>query len=447
MSHIHSLRARMTIAVTVAFAILMLGISLGLLALTQHFASRQADRSLALVAGIVQHQGEQRERLQKEDTHRREHPPLTPAEYLDVRHNLLTANHLVGVVLDRHGRVLAQSESPAPQYANAPGWRTRTVLHGTQTLLLGYNWSEFRERLRTQAMMLLILSGCVVLLTAGGAWILVGRTLSPIGHLSHQARETTAASLRLQLTAPSQDQEMVELVSTLNGLLARQAETAAAKGRFYAAASHELRTPLQALSGHLEVALSRERTTEEYRATLQEAHTQTRRLITLVRDLLLLNQLETAATPPARELVCPAELCERILRQLHSLAEERRLQVITTLVDSEILAPPMHAEMLLRNVLENAVKYASLGGEVRVTLDDTPERLRVTVSNSYPEIADWRPERWYEAFSREDPSRNADTGGNGLGLAIAQAIVTANHWQIHLSQHEGITVEIIFPRT
>jgi signal transduction histidine kinase len=91
------------------------------------------------------------------------------------------------------------------------------------------------------------------------------------------------------MSSPSADQEMVELVSTLNGFLHRLSESVAVQGRFYAAASHELRTPLQALSGHLGLGLSSPRSSEEYRAILQEAHRQARRLKILVQDLLLLS--------------------------------------------------------------------------------------------------------------------------------------------------------------
>ena len=91
---------------------------------------------------------------------------------------------------------------------------------------------------------------------------MVGRTLSPIDRLSRQAAAASVESLDVRLAAPSRDAEVVRLVATLNGLLQRLSDAAESRGRFYAAASHELRNPLQALLGHVEVTLDKERDRE-----------------------------------------------------------------------------------------------------------------------------------------------------------------------------------------
>src|SRR5207302_7423918 len=146
------------------------------------------------------------------------------------------------------------------------------------TLVIFQSWREIAQGRAVQKLELLLLSLFAVLGVAGGAWLLVGQTLSPIHRLAVQASAASVEKMQVRLKAPSRDAEVVDLVDTLNGLLSRLAETAAVKGRFYAAASHELRTPLQALSGHLEVALSRGRTAEEYETFLQEASKQAGRL-------------------------------------------------------------------------------------------------------------------------------------------------------------------------
>lgn len=280
----------------------------------------------------------------------------------------------------------------------------------------------------------LLLSLCTVLVVACGAWVLVGRTLSPIRRLAVQASAASVENLQVRLQAPSRDAELVELVDTLNGLLSRLAETAAMKGRFYAAASHELRTPLQALSGHLEVALSRCRTAEEYETFLHEAHRQTARLTSLVMDLLLLHQLDTAAARP-QEPVDLAEVCDGALGQLAPLIDARGLRLSVDLAPGvEIPAIPNHAEILVRNLVENAVKYASAGGEVSLSLTAGSEPTRLEVFNECPPIPEWKPQKLFEPFYRSDTARSARTGGNGLGLAICQAIAVVNGWTITLQQ-------------
>ena len=321
-----------------------------------------------------------------------------------------------------------------------------TIRFGPSTIVLGLPWEETRTALDREAAVLLSLSLFASVVAAAGAWLLVGRTLSPIRLLSRQARSASTDHLQFQLRAPSQDAEIIELVATLNALLARLSEAAAAKGRFYTAASHELRTPLQALSGHLELGLDNTKTIGEYRAVIEEAHQQSRRLTSLVRALLLLNQLESAPSPPLKEPANLTEICERTLSCFSPLIEQRGLRVHTQLLpDAVIQAPPTHAEMLIRNLVENAVKYASPGSVVRVELAISSMSLKLVIYNACVVRPGLNPEQLFEPFTRPDASRNSHTGGNGLGLAICRAITVANGWQLSwCEQATGIVVVVTF---
>ena len=249
----------------------------------------------------------------------------------------------------------------------------------------------------------------------------------------------------IQLAPPSQDAEVQELVQTLNDLLARQNETIAARGRFYAAASHELRTPLQALSGHLELALQKSRTREEYHDTVQEANAQTRRLTSLVRDLLRLHQLEGNPRPP-QEPVDLTEVCARTLRTLKNQAQARNLNVEVELAKEVIVAAAStHADILIRNLLENAVRYAIGSGTVRLRLFTVGSAAHLEIANTCETSALGSPEKWFEAFYRPDASRNLQLGGNGLGLAICKAVSAANGWQLSLNCEAGwVTAQVAF---
>jgi len=309
----------------------------------------------------------------------------------------------------------------------------------------GKNVGDFRLALlqlkrpvtRTLPTVMFGLSVIVIGGVGAGAWFMVGRVLSPIRSLAKQTSQASAENLSVRLESPSKDVEMRDLVDTLNGLLDRVYETAEIKGRFYAAASHELRTPLQALSGHLELANSRKRTAEEYEEVVRESYKQTRRLIALVQGLLFLHQIDTRTNSP-QEPVNLSESCENALEMMYSLLKTRNLRLKESFASGiQIDAVPSHAEVLARNLIENAVKYATEGGEICVELKVENNEILLEVTNDFPDNVKIATENVFEPFYRDDTSRNSKTGGNGLGLAICRAVSTANGWTVSLKQGDG----------
>lgn len=368
----------------------------------------------------------------------------------DEREDLQPSNLAFFVVAgDGHLRWTSMKKPPKQAPGDGREWRTARLPVNRDTLVIALPWADTESSLTSLTRSLSLLGLFVVALATVGAWVLVGRTLSPIGRLSRQAKAATADNLQVRLDAPSRDAEIVGLVETLNGLLSRLSETAAAKGRFCSAASHELRTPLQALSGHLELALARDRTQEEYRAAVEEAHRQTQRLTKLTKNLLMLYQLDSADAVQPDEPGDLAAICRDCINQFDPLARERRLRMSASLPESApFSAPVTHAEALVRNLIENAVRYATDGSEVRVDLTVLSNGVELTVFNECAFPADWEAEKLLEPFSRPDASRTASTGGTGLGLTICRSIADANGWLLQLTTvPEAIQARLVIPQS
>lgn len=433
-----SIRARTTAVFAIAVAlIIMLGIG-GLV----HYARRVAERNASAVVNAG------RAKIVQELKDDGDNDAKNLAHLIDDEIGDLRPDNLSLFLTDKAGRVLypVSHSQPTVNLGDVHRWRTSRIRVGDQFLVVALPWSETEESLASLARTLSIFGGFVVVIATIGAWAVVGRTLSPIGRLSHQADSASVDGLRVSLKPPSQDAEIVGLVGTLNGLLDRLAEAATAKGRFYSAASHELRTPLQALSGHLELALQKDRTPEEYKATIEEALRQTARLVKLTRSLMFLYQLDSGARPEAESVDLTA-VCTSVLHELRPIARDRGLRVTESPLEKvTVTAPVAHLEVLIRNLLENALRYAENDGEVRVHVGKKPGVAAISVFNSCKLPADWMASKLFEPFFRMDASRNSETGGTGLGLTICRAIAEVNGWALTLGREgDGVMATLTIP--
>lgn len=429
-----SIRARLTVAFSLSLAILIIIAICGLIWYSKSSAERNIEKLLMATAKRAAFESSE---LQD------------PAELLKEEREDLTGSDLAINILDKHGRLIGKPQKNMPISTNRDDdWRIyREKLKSGETVIVGMLWVKTRTTLKHHTILLIWLGSFVIVIASIGAWLLIGRTLTPISALTRQAKASSTDNLFINLKSPSQDREMLELVGILNDLLRRITETTAAKGRFYSAASHELRTPLQALSGHLELALSRDRSKEEYKAAVDEAYAQTRRLISLVRALLFLYQLDSSPALPSRESVDLTDVCKRSLCDSQPIIEERGLRVNTRMpVEMPILAPSKHIDILIRNLIENAAKYTSEHGLIDITIEAKTKVVCFRITNDCVLPRDWKPEEFFEPFSRPDVSRNARTGGTGLGLTICKSIADINNWKLDLeSEAQKVRAVLIIP--
>jgi signal transduction histidine kinase len=425
----------MTMAFTVPFVVLILLGCGGVIAWSRYTARREARDLVDSALRIVQREmgnNEASGHLQEAFDEVLDDPRLASVSLL---------------VLDASGRRIAVNRRPTPPWPPRPhdGWLTTRGPIGAWSVVAGIDGRPSEAALRAQSLLLLALAVVVTAAAALLAWLLVGRTLRPIGALSTQAQAATANALSAHLVAPSPDAELRHLVDTLNGMLDRLRADTRARSQFYAAASHELRTPLSVLTGSIEVALSRPRDREEYRETLVELQRQTHRLISLTESLLLLNRLEMGTEREHAEPVDVADICERTLAEFRTPVQERSLRLETDIRDAEVYAAPTTVAVLVRNLVENAVRYSPPHGRVIVTLNATANGPRLDVYNDGALPADLDPERLFEPFYRADASRSAATGGNGLGLTICKALADQNGWLLSLRREGlGVRADVLF---
>jgi len=357
-------------------------------------------------------------------------------------------------LLDRFGRSL---ELPAEQ-SSATGFSTvETLFEGNEEhwrvsldpvirhdgvtvgyLAVGQSIDAIEQALHNLYLTLL----WAVPITLGIAGIagygLASVAMRPVDRMTQFARSVGASDLNRRLAYDGPDDELGRLARTLDDMLARLEASFARERRFVADAAHELRTPLTALKGRLDVVRQRERDADAYRTAIDNIEPEVERLIRLVRDLLLLARLETDTAPWEETPVDVSQLCERIVEQMQPLAAERGLSIKLEVEPGLLVSGSFdHLLRALLNLLDNAIKYAEPASPIVVRTHGTNGHVCLQVTNDGRRLDAALVSRVGERFLRIEDDRSRDTGGIGLGLAIAAEIARRHRGSLSLAGKAG----------
>lgn len=298
-----------------------------------------------------------------------------------------------------------------------------------------------------------VILGAIWLLMVGGtfagSWWLADRTMAPVRRIIDQAEGVEAATLGERIRARADTREYRRLVDVLNSMLGRLDNAFEAQRRFTADASHELRSPLTALRTELELALRSDRDPAEYRRVVASALEETERLGDLLDDLLTLARSDAGAIEPRPREISLVDPVRRAVERVTQQADEKQIDV-TLEADAQVpgVWDPELLERLAWNLVENAVKYTTPGGHVRVRVDGSDDGAGVLeVSDTGPGIRDEDIENIFDRFYRADRSRS-DAGGTGLGLSIVRAIAVAHGGEVAVENREegGARFVVRLPR-
>lgn len=286
----------------------------------------------------------------------------------------------------------------------------------------------------------------MLLIASGGGLFLVGRSLAPVDRITRAARAIEATGLHERLPEPSTHDEIGRLARTLNALIARLEAAFERQRQFTADASHELRTPLTIMQGELDVTLLRERTVAEYRETLADVREEVVQLQILVADLLLLARAD--GSPPLPDTVVDLAMVTTLVHvQLEPLAAAWKQTLSLSTTPAMLCGTASDLERLVRNLIENAIRYTPEYGTIAVTVGRDDADAVLTVADTGPGINPTALPHLFDRFYRADAGRNRAAGGTGLGLAIAQAIAHRHGGRITVSSRlgDGTTFTVTFP--
>jgi heavy metal sensor kinase len=295
----------------------------------------------------------------------------------------------------------------------------------------------------------LILSLPLAVAAAGvGGYSLARRALAPVDRLAERARSITADRLSERLPVHNPDDELGRLASVFNDMLGRLESSFEQMRRFTADVSHELRTPLTAIRSVGEVALRDRHDEAAYRATIGSMLEDVDRLALLVDRLLTLSRAETGLVKLSVDTVDLRGLAEDVVAHLGVLAEEKRQSLtIEAVGPGRCAGDRVVLRQALINLVDNAIKYTPAGGDIRVRIGDSPGGATVDVIDTGPGVAADAATRIFNRFDRGNRSRSEESGGAGLGLAIAKWAIEVSGGRLSLETPAGggSTFRIVLP--
>lgn len=269
-----------------------------------------------------------------------------------------------------------------------------------------------------------------VIAAIGSRWM-CRRALTPLTKMSAAVKEFRADGFG-RLPVPSVSDELSDLATAFNDLLARQQEAFERQRRFTGEASHQLRTPITAMLGQMEVALRRDRDPDEYRRVLTSAVAQAGRLRQIVEALLFLARADADAQLPGLEVVdLVGWLPNHVADAWSGHPRYGDLQLERPETDPGfVLAQPTLLGQAIDNLIDNALKYSLPGSAVRIQLVRERDSVGIVVEDSGLGMSQPDISQVFDPFYRSVESRQIGISGAGLGLAIARRIVAALGGQI-----------------
>jgi signal transduction histidine kinase len=283
-----------------------------------------------------------------------------------------------------------------------------------------------------------------ILVGFGIAWVLTRYVLRPLAALSQAARHIAKGNLDFQLPS-SRVREVAEVATAFHAMgddlrlsLTRQAELEQERRFFVSAIAHDLRTPLFALRGYLEGLEKGLATTPEkvahYIAVCQEKADM---LEHLIADLFAYSRLEYLEQSPHKEPLDFSKLVSKAIDDVRLQAETKNVSLSVDGAPGEVQGDGLLLARALNNLLDNALRHTPSGGSIRITWIKTDGKLRFTVADTGPGIDSHDLPHLFKPLYRAEGSRNRETGGAGLGLAIARRILQVHGGDLSAANRAG----------
>lgn len=295
--------------------------------------------------------------------------------------------------------------------------------------------TEIQEHLLLLSIFLVLFSSVLIYFIGK---LYSGRILVPLQHILKELKKIRANSLNRRLKKTGNNDELEEIIVTLNSMLDRLDSAFKAEKSFVSHASHELNNPITAIQGECEISLLKERSTGEYVEALQRISSESKRLSNLIRHLLFLSRQDeellknNMEEPPLQDM----------LTDLTTDNDRIRLHIQESGTQATVQANPYLLKIALKNIIDNACKYSEK--EVDITLSRINQQVVIEIEDRGIGIPQEEIEHIFQSFYRG--SNTHDYAGQGIGLSLTMKIISAYNGKLEISSEieKGTKVRVIF---
>jgi two-component system, OmpR family, heavy metal sensor histidine kinase CusS len=283
------------------------------------------------------------------------------------------------------------------------------------------------------AALLAVMLGCVVITCAGVAVLVTRRSLRPLTHLVESIERIGATHLHERVPMGEWPAELQPLAIGFNKMLGRLEDSFTRLSQFSADLAHELRTPIAILRGEAEGALTKPRTSEQYREVIESSLEEMQRLSGMIDNLLFLARAETIGSLN-RQFLDGRAAIEKVCEFYDALSQEQGVE-LSSEGEGQVYAEPVLFRRALINLITNALRFTPSGGRVTVSLQHRDGASEVAVADTGCGISSEHVPNVFDRFFRGDAPRSSQ--GTGLGLSIVKSIMQIHNGNVSVQSDVG----------
>lgn len=315
-------------------------------------------------------------------------------------------------------------------------------------VILGTSLRPINQTLNQLFYFLAISIITVLILTSFLGLVLTRSILKPVTEVSQMANTISYKNLNQRISEIRADDEMKFLINSFNAMISRLENSFKHINEFSQHVAHELKTPLAIMKGEVEVALQKKHQEKEYKHILNSSLEEINRLNRIIKDILLLANLEYKQDIFNFEPFNLINFIKEIGDNSRILAKKKKIRLDLSIPEKKILinGDRVHLRRLFFNVMHNAVKFTPRSGKINLSVLINQKKAYITITDTGPGIPKEDLEKIFHKFYRSEKHEHIAEKGSGLGLNIAQTIAQAHQGDIKVkSKTKGSAFTIILP--